>query len=57
MNPGRSETAPHGLGPEGITAEDRAYAGSTFQEVREALFANPYYPVWGGPEPGGTENG
>jgi hypothetical protein len=49
MNPGRSETAPHGLGPEGITAEDRAYAGSTFQEVREALFANPYFPVWGGP--------
>jgi hypothetical protein len=29
--------------------EDRAYAGSTFREVRAALFANPYYGVWGAP--------
>ena len=49
MDRGKSETAPCGFGPEGITAEDRAYAGSTFQEVRAALFANPYYSVWGGP--------
>jgi hypothetical protein len=35
------------LGTEGMTAEDRAYAGSRFSEVREALFANPYQQVWG----------
>ena len=29
---------------------DAAYAGSTFAEVRDALFAGPrYYDVWGGP--------
>jgi hypothetical protein len=31
-----------------MTQEDRAYRGSTFQEVRDAIFANPYYKVWGG---------
>ena len=36
------------LGAEGITDEDRAYRGSTFSEVREALHANPYQAVWGG---------
>ena len=49
MSTGRSETAPRTFGPEEITAEDREYAGSTYQEVREALFANPYYAVWGAP--------
>jgi hypothetical protein len=31
-----------------ITEEDRAHKGSTFSEIREALFANPYQRVWGG---------
>jgi hypothetical protein len=30
-----------------ITQEDRAYNGSRFSEVREAIFANPYQQVWG----------
>src|SRR5215813_7806298 len=34
---------------EGITAEDRAYGGSRFSVVREALFANPYQDIWGAP--------
>jgi len=36
------------FGTEQITEEDRAYRGSRFSEVREALFANPYQKVWGG---------
>jgi hypothetical protein len=32
---------------EGITDEDRAYCGSRFSDVREALFANPYQRTWG----------
>jgi hypothetical protein len=36
-------------GPEEFTASDRVYAGSRFSEVREAIFANPYYKTWGGP--------
>jgi hypothetical protein len=35
------------FGTEQTTAEDRAYAGSRFSEVREAIFANPYQRVWG----------
>ncbi len=35
-------------GPEELTDEDRAYRGSTFSAVREALYANPYQAVWGG---------
>jgi hypothetical protein len=35
------------FGIEGITAEDRAYRGSRFCEVRDAVFANPYQKVWG----------
>jgi len=31
----------------GIDAADRAYGGSRFSEVREAIFANPYQDVWG----------
>jgi hypothetical protein len=34
-------------GSQGFTEEDRAYTGSTFREVREAVFDNPYYAVWG----------
>src|SRR5215467_9419763 len=33
-----------------ITDADRAYAGSRFSEVREAIFANPYQKVWGAPD-------
>ena len=33
--------------PQGTTDADRAYAGSTYREVRDAVFANPYYQVWG----------
>jgi hypothetical protein len=29
--------------------DDRAYAGSRFSEVVEAVFANPYQQVWGAP--------
>ena len=32
-----------------MTDQDRAYAGSRFREVVDALFANPYQRVWGGP--------
>jgi hypothetical protein len=35
------------FGTEEITAEDRAYNGSRFSEVRDAIFANPYQKVWG----------
>ena len=34
--------SPRSFGIEGITDEDRAYRGSRFSDVREALFANPY---------------
>ena len=36
------------LGSEQVTEEDRAYNGSRFSEVRDAIFANPYQKVWGG---------
>ena len=32
-----------------FTDEDRAYAGSRYQEVVDAIFANPYQKVWGAP--------
>jgi hypothetical protein len=35
------------FGIEQITQEDRAYNGSRFSDVREAIFANPYQKVWG----------
>jgi hypothetical protein len=35
------------FGIEAITDQDRAYNGSRFAEVRDAVFANPYQPVWG----------
>jgi len=36
------------FGTEQVTREDRAYIGSRFSEVRNAIFANPYQTVWGG---------
>src|ERR1700751_3223154 len=36
------------FGTEQVTEEDRAYNGSRFSEVRDAIFANPYQRVWGG---------
>ena len=39
--------SPRSFGIEGITDEDRAYRGSRFSEVCEALFANPYQGTWG----------
>jgi hypothetical protein len=35
------------LGTEFFSDEDRAYNGSRFSEVEQALFANPYQRVWG----------
>jgi hypothetical protein len=40
---------PRFFGTEQVTEEDRAYRGSRFSEVRDAVFANPYQKVWGGP--------
>jgi len=36
------------FGTEQVTEEDRAYRGSRFSEVRDAIFTNPYQRVWGG---------
>jgi hypothetical protein len=35
------------FGTQEVTAEDRAYKGSRFREVRDAIFADPYQQVWG----------
>ncbi|MGC4081555.1 MAG: hypothetical protein QM736_05415 [Vicinamibacterales bacterium] len=35
------------IGGEAIADDDRAYAGSRYQDVVDALFANPYQQVWG----------
>ena len=35
--------------PEEITNDERSYAGSRFRDVVDAVFANPYQRVWGGP--------
>src|SRR5947208_13127573 len=37
------------FGMEELTDEDRGYRGSRFREVVDALLANPYQRVWGGP--------
>ena len=37
------------VGSEQFTDEDRRYSGSRFQDVVNALFANPYQQVWGRP--------
>jgi hypothetical protein len=34
---------------EELTDEDRSYRGSRFSDIVDALFANPYQRVWGGP--------
>ena len=39
--------SPRSFGIEAITDEDRAYRGSRFSDVCEALFANPYQGTWG----------
>ena len=39
---------PEFFGIEGMTDDDRAYRGSRFAEVRDAIFANPYQKIWGG---------
>jgi hypothetical protein len=39
-------------GPQGMTDEDRAYRGSRYSEVREALYANPYRQGKSGQVPG-----
>ena len=36
------------FGTEQVIEEDRAYRGSRFSEVRDAIFTNPYQRVWGG---------
>jgi hypothetical protein len=47
MNGPINTATPTRLGDQGFVAEDGDYSGSTFREVRDALFANPYYAVWG----------
>jgi hypothetical protein len=37
------------FGIEGLATEDREYLGSRYADVRDAMFANPYQPVWRGP--------
>ncbi len=37
------------FGIEAIVDEDRAYRGSRYADVRNAVFANPYGGVWAGP--------
>jgi hypothetical protein len=37
------------FGTEQLVAADRAYAGSRFADVRDALLSNPYVPTWPGP--------
>ncbi len=39
--------APHDFGTEQLTEADRAYRGSRFAEVCDAVAANPYQKVWG----------
>ena len=38
------------FGTEGITPDDRNYAGSRFANVQKAIFDAPYQPVWGAPD-------
>src|SRR5262249_45789352 len=41
--------SPEFVGIQQVTDEDRAYRGSRFAEVRDALFSQPYQKVWGAP--------
>src|SRR5262245_14162435 len=47
MAPLRAAMSEFGL--QQLTDEDRAYAGSRYRDVVDALFANPYQRVWGAP--------
>ena len=38
------------FGTEGVTPDDRRYAGSRFADVQKAVFDHPYQPVWGAPD-------
>jgi hypothetical protein len=40
---------PDQFGAEAMIGADRAYRGSRFSEVRDAVLANPYREVWDGP--------
>lgn len=40
---------PNDFGVIELVDEDRAYPGSRFSEVRDAVFANPYQKIWGAP--------
>ena len=48
MSANRNPIDPNSANPQAFNEEDRRYRGSTFKEVNDALFANPYYSVWGG---------
>ena len=37
------------VGIQGMTPDDEDFKGSRFSEVRDAMFANPYQPIWGAP--------
>ncbi|MGR8951645.1 MAG: hypothetical protein ACU83V_04435 [Gammaproteobacteria bacterium] len=37
----------HEYGAVALNEQDRGYEGSRYAEVKEAIFANPYYSVWG----------
>ena len=34
---------------QGLSANDRMYAGSTYQAIVDAIFAEPYQHIWGAP--------
>jgi hypothetical protein len=44
---GEFNMGPEDFGISQVTQEDRAYNGSRFGGVRDAIFANPYQEVWG----------
>lgn len=35
------------LGPQGVSSDDKNYVGSRFADVRDAMFHNAYYLIWG----------
>src|SRR5262245_30594306 len=37
------------FGRQDLTQEDKDAQGSRFSDVKAAIFANPYQPVWGAP--------
>lgn len=40
----------HDYGAVTLNEQDLAYQGSRYAEVKAAIFANPYYSVWGAPD-------